>query len=703
MSDSNRRQYDACFNPFNEVNHKYKKRKSLRRVTRVMLNKLKLENINLSSHLKVCDNCRVKISKLPNPEKSVISEQSVPGTSSHNFPEFKPSESAESGDTNPSDDTDSLEKIEEETQMSILNKSLVSLGESPIKKRKLNQKRYPRQKLQNIKSTLEAKVFHIESDSTSGEKEDNIHGSSDIVKKLIDSYHATQDRNLKIQILTIFESWSYNEIKEHFQASTQMITVAKLLAAEKGILAMPEPKLGKRLETSIVEKVIEFYNSDDVSRIMAGKKNYVTVKENGNKIHKQKRLMLSNLRESYRFYKEQHPNFKVSFSKFAQLRPRQCILPGAHGTHTVCVCLYHENVKLMIDGANINKLSANSDLVLSNYNDCLAQIICNPPSPDCYLLLCAMCPGINKIIKYLEELFDAEYVEHITYKQWVTIDRTNLEILQSSVEDFLDKFSSKLLALLPHTFIAQQQSLFLKERKEQLEPGECIVSGDFSENYAFVIQNSVQGVHWNNRQATIHPFVIYYKDNDIVKHINYAAISECLKHDTIAVHLFQTDLIKLMKKEIADIKKIIYFSDGASAQYKNIKNFANLCFHEEDFGINAEWHFFATSHGKGPCDGIGGATKRLAAKASLQLSQDPITTPNKLFDWAQKNIKNINFSFFTQDQHKGHNELLNTRYEKAKPIRGTLKMHSVVPLSKTEVLVKQYSYENEGKLYRIIY
>ena len=51
--------------------------------------------------------------------------------------------------------------------------------------------------------------------------------------------------------------------------------------------------------------------------------------------------------------------------------------------------------------------------------------------------------------------------------------------------------------------------------------------------------------------------------------------------------------------------KIKHFSDGASSQYKNQKNIHNLCLHESDFGIPAEWHFLATSHGKGACDGIG--------------------------------------------------------------------------------------------------
>ena len=56
--------------------------------------------------------------------------------------------------------------------------------------------------------------------------------------------------------------------------------------------------------------------------------------------------------------------------------------------------------------------------------------------------------------------------------------------------------------------------------------------------------------------------------------------------------------------------------------YINQKNFVNLCNHENDFGIKAEWHFSATSHGKGACDGVGGTVKRLAARASLQKPYD---------------------------------------------------------------------------------
>ena len=44
----------------------------------------------------------------------------------------------------------------------------------------------------------------------------------------------------------------------------------------------------------------------------------------------------------------------------------------------------------------------------------------------------------------------------------------------------------------------------------------------------------------------------------------------------------------------------------------------NLCLHKQDFGLDGEWIFFATSHGKSPCDRIGGSVKCHAAKRSLQ-------------------------------------------------------------------------------------
>ena len=62
--------------------------------------------------------------------------------------------------------------------------------------------------------------------------------------------------------------------------------------------------------------------------MLPGKKDFVSVKVNNERFHMQKRLLLINLKELHQSFKEKHPEIKCSFSKFAALRPKHCILLG---------------------------------------------------------------------------------------------------------------------------------------------------------------------------------------------------------------------------------------------------------------------------------------------------------------------------------------------------------------------------------------
>jgi hypothetical protein len=73
------------------------------------------------------------------------------------------------------------------------------------------------------------------------------------------------------------------------------------------------------------------------------------VKKDGKQIHVQKRLILANLKEIYNKFKNDFPDVKFGFSKFCGHRPRHVILAGAAGTHSICVCVQHQNIKLMAD------------------------------------------------------------------------------------------------------------------------------------------------------------------------------------------------------------------------------------------------------------------------------------------------------------------------------------------------------------------
>ena len=54
-------------------------------------------------------------------------------------------------------------------------------------------------------------------------------------------------------------------------------------------------------------------------------------------MHVQKGLVLCNLRELYRTFKDKYPNESIGFSKFAEVHPKHCVLAGASGTHCLCM------------------------------------------------------------------------------------------------------------------------------------------------------------------------------------------------------------------------------------------------------------------------------------------------------------------------------------------------------------------------------
>lgn len=84
--------------------------------------------------------------------------------------------------------------------------------------------------------------------------------------------------------------------------------------------------------------------------MMPGQKDTKTVKIHGASHVRQKRLIMGNLSFIYKNFLQENPGIKIGFTKFCCLRPAHCILANAGGTHVVCVCPIHENMKLMTSG-----------------------------------------------------------------------------------------------------------------------------------------------------------------------------------------------------------------------------------------------------------------------------------------------------------------------------------------------------------------
>lgn len=126
-------------------------------------------------------------------------------------------------------------------------------------------------------------------------------------------------------------------------------------------------------------------------------------------------------------------------------------------THSICVCTIHHNVKLLLYAIPIKE----------TYHDLMKVITCNTINSVCMLCLCDKCPSSSLLQTHLEsEIEDFDPDEIIQYSQWVSTDRMSLVVQVSSLSELCNLLIQKIEKLIPHSFIAQSQSDYLKMRKK---------------------------------------------------------------------------------------------------------------------------------------------------------------------------------------------------------------------------------------------
>ena len=118
----------------------------------------------------------------------------------------------------------------------------------------------------------------------------------------------------------------------------------------------------------------------------------------------------------------------------------------------------------------------------------------------------------------------------------------------------------------------------------------------------------------------------------------------------------------------------------------------NLCHHSHDFGIEAEWAFFATSHGKSPCDRIGGTVKRKILRTSLQRPNDnQILTFAAVAEFCDNSIEGITFIVILKEDMIPVRVRLEERYKLGDTISGSRSAHHFTPTSQYSIQAKQLS------------
>ncbi|KAK3909523.1 DNA-directed RNA polymerase subunit beta [Frankliniella fusca] len=588
-----------------------------------------------------------------------------------------------------------------------LNQALTVFGKSPVDTKKFSRsKTYASEKLQEVESAVKKSA----ASSSSAIRSENVNKDFDeMLERLVEKFNSVcTTTSEKFMILSILPpNWSRQKVMDTFGCTKYFAQAVERKVERDGILCTPTPKQGKRLSDETEKKVIATYEDDMHGRLMPGKRDYKSVIIDGKRVQVQKRLLLLTIKELHQLFLEEFPTFQISLSKFAMLRPTYVILDGASGTHSVCVCTIHQNVKLMLHGARLGDSVRLQDGEIvqgfKNLEECMSIMLSETPTDECYFGTCTQCPGTQKIKEKLEEIFNAKMIETVEYKQWTVVDRSDLITVTQDRDEFIDLFLEKMEKLIEHDFITNQQATFMSKRKSILQEGEIFVVGDFTMNYKPVIQDAAQSYHWTNAGITLHPWVCYFLEDGIIKHKSFIMVSDNLHHDTGTVYAFQVKLIEQLKIILPNMKKVIYSSDGARSQYKNKKNVANLCHHFVDFGVEAEWHFSATSHGKGASDGAGGSAKRSAYKESLRSpTEGHILTAPDFVKFVNKELEKITAVFVSNEEVQEQNQNLKSRFSDAEKLPGISSYHSIIPVSSKAVIVRRYSYSSNSERIQLV-
>ena len=456
--------------------------------------------------------------------------------------------------------------------------------------------------------------------------------------------------------------------------------VAQHLAKQFGLISKSKhQRTSLQLADKVKTEVENFYLRDDISYQLPGKRDVVVVKDsNGSKVTYQKRILLNNLRETFELFKEENNNVNMSRSSFAEFRPAFAI-PKAALAHRNCLCLYHENICLLLKSVDKyvdGKYCSSSQA----FTDCL---VCSATNEECMFGRCLLCRD-----------FFSEKVEEnvgngntkITWSQWVNESgRSQKNEFSGSVNETVSLLKSKVELFLFHVYIKREQSKFFEQLKEEVSDKEIVLQVDFAENFNLKEQDEIQAAHWNTIPLSIFTAFVWSKKENF----SFALPSADVSHDKFVVNAALEIILNHIKIVLPNVKEINCFSDGAASQFKQRFLFRNLIHVSNERKIRLNWHFFATSHRKGVVDGIGGTVKRLVWSAVL--AGGSCRSAEDFIKIARNKTNKINLFEITMADVDYSKVKLENIFKTTISIPQTLKMHSVKVVDKNTLEFRYYS------------
>ncbi|CAF1523338.1 unnamed protein product, partial [Didymodactylos carnosus] len=132
---------------------------------------------------------------------------------------------------------------------------------------------------------------------------------------------------------------------------------------------------------------------------------------------------------------------------------------------------------------------------------------------------------------------------------------------------------------------------------------------------------------------------------------------------------------------------------GAAAQFKQKFLFRNLTHVSERHQLHLMWHFFATNHGKGVVDGLGGTVKG-TVYGEIMAGKHQCKNGKDFTKIAQAKMPNIILCEITTTEIAKSETPFKQLFSKTKPVNKTLQIHCVKAVKKDVI---EYCYYSNSK------
>ena len=376
----------------------------------------------------------------------------------------------------------------------------------------------------------------------------------------------------------------------------------------------------------------------------------------------------------------------IGLSKFCSLRPVNVLLSSAM-PRDVCLCQYHENIRMLYEciAKEVTTLPPYSETLVDNF-------VCDSTSEFCMSGKCSKCSSEW----LLDATKDAPLHEETSWCQWERVTQTLpgkggkgqrqvkkvVKVLkEGTIEEAIVSLMEKMPHFLQHVLVQRKQTKFFQDKVQHLKANEAVVQIDFAENYTCFQQDEVQAAHWSQDQVTLFPVVIWTKteENKIITS-SHVIVSDDHSHEKNSVAVFMDTVLRtFVKEKYPNVKVVHIFSDGPSSQFKNKYIVQLLQSFQTKLGGRILWHYFATSHGKGAVDGIGGTVKRTVWNAVSTRKVQSVPSAKSFANVAQQFCQSTGITLITKEAIKKVSKRLHLEkvFNNAKTVPGIQKFHSM--------------------------